>query len=330
MTSGVLRFELIDAGASGSGIASLSDVALVGRKAAGIAIIPPAWRPPYSVLTASTFDEWKLLDFLGRQELIGAAARSISALAIRWLADWPRGIILRSSAVTETLRDRGAYLSVPIPADHDSEQVSKALTEIYSQFMAGVETGGLSVIIQPLVTAGRGYALGHMSNERRVSKTVNQWMWEIDTPYDDTGRFNSWRDPPPKTESALEGSSRRNRSTVLRPLGRWCVNLGRGPAHLEWASTSERTWVLQLDFEDESPDTGVNPWWFLRKADLKDAEPLPEGSPLQKINDQSASTGWRKINSIRAFRDARHDRFPALYWVTGDVLLESIRDHSAS
>ena len=86
---------------------------------------------------------------------------------------------MRSSAVAETLRDRGAYKSYELAADFSPDSISSVLRQIYEAFESEGGDGNTAVVIQAL--AGGGIR-GHVSNELRVAKSINHWMWEIEAP----------------------------------------------------------------------------------------------------------------------------------------------------
>lgn len=253
--------------------------------------------------------------------MLPAAAVAIDVAAREWRQAWPRGLILRSSADTETLDDRGANESVRLAADCGVPQIEDALGAMFRSFGGRAVPGRLAVVVQPL--AGEG-SIGHLSNERRVSKTVNQWHWERLSPDPDQGRLNSQRDTAPDPGAPLEARSR-SLVRTFGAVGRWVTGQGRGPAHLEWTHDGRNLWLLQIDFEHERPDDGIDPHAWLREADHSPTGALPPGSTLHAVDlDPAAEAGpWRKVENVRRFAAARQDAYPPLATITGDRLLEA-------
>ena len=177
--------------------------------------------------------------------------------------EWPYGIIVRSSAVEETLSDRGSYDSKKLAADFDPVRIADAIEEIYRSYQTQSQEDNIALIIQPLV---QHTSLGHISNEHRVSKTINQWSCEAEGDFADF-RFNSQRTKAADIKSALTGCKKNGHKNVFRSVGRWCTKLNRGPCHIEWAVNGDQLWLLQIDFEHESPDNGVDPKDLLRSTD---------------------------------------------------------------
>ena len=229
-------------------------VVRVGRKALGLSLFPAAWTPPFVVLGSAAYEYWAD-EGSGSNPVLAEAAEAIALATQEWRETWPRGLILRSSAETETLEDRGTHESLRLAGDYDASQVNDALGRMFSLFAQRIGSGRLAVIAQPLVGVG---AMGHLSNERRVSRTVNRWSWERLSPNPDQGRLNSQRDQIPNSATPLTTD---NKSLIrtFGGVGRWVTQLRRGPAHLEWTHDGTRLWLLQLDFESERPDSGVNP-----------------------------------------------------------------------
>ena len=135
-----------------------------------------------------------------------------------------------------------------------------------------------------------------------------------------SGRVNSQRDAPPASDAPLSARTSRALMRLFGSVGRWVNQLKRGRAHLEWAYDPDRLWLLQLDFEDEMPDDGVNPEQWLRDADPRPPGTLPEGSPFQLVDVSIPAGPWRKIRNLRAFVEAHNAAFPSLITIRGDQL----------
>ena len=299
--------------------AVLSDVGTeYGRKALGLLRIPESWCPPFFVLSSACFTSWRSATTSDRPKQLDALADSVLESATRFGQEWSAGIILRSSAVKETLSDRGAYQSRALPADYGIREIRNAIDEIYNDFDSTRAESALAIIVQPIVP-GPNRFLGHLSNERRVSKTVNHWMFEIQGAVT-SGRFNSQRAQPANAAQPLVVTGPGNLLPIFRSVGRWSTQLGKGPAHIEWALSNERLWLLQLDFEDESPDTGVNPRALIRATDSAIISPS-NFDPLRILDASNyTTTGWRKLDNVRILASVRTASYPKLYYIVGSEL----------
>ncbi len=161
---------------------------------------------------------------------------------------------------------------------------------------------------------------GHLSNERRVSKTVNQWEWEQERPRRDEGRVNSQRHQPPSLSSPLPARGKKGFVNSIKSVGAWAAELDKGPAHLEWAWTDNRLLLLQLDFEDDGPDHGQNPFDWQRQGDHRPTRPPLEGSAFTPIPKSGPTSPWKKIEKTKLYAAVRSECFPNLFTITGDRL----------
>lgn len=293
---------------------------LVGRKARGLSLFPAAWTPPFVVLSSVSYEHW-VVEGSGSNFVLVAAAEAIELASREWRDIWPRGLILRSSAETETLEDRGTHESLRLAGDYGVSHVKDALERIFSLFAQRSGSGRLAVIVQPLVGEG---AMGHLSNERRVSKTVNHWSWEKLSPDSDQGRLNSQRDQVPDYSKPLITNSK-SLARAFGRVGRWVTQLRRGPAHLEWTYDGTCLWLLQIDFEADRPDDGVDPNDWLRDTDDRPSGQLPLGSPLSLVDlsPTARHSPWRKIENVRRFAESRPEPYPPLVSITGDDFMKS-------
>ena len=292
----------------------------VGRKAIGLVHIPEAWRPPLFVLSTSAFTEWRSTPQSARRPVIEAASAAIIEAANQFQPYWNFGLILRSSAVEESLNDRGSYQSKSVAADFDMKTIVNGLQEVFEQFVKVSSNDDLAVVIQPLVPGPRRY-IGHASNERRVSKTINQWMLECPEA-DWIERFNSQRSAIADARRALVAENPKELIRVFRSVGRWCTELNRGPCHIEWSWSNARLMLLQLDFEDESPDDGVDPRVLIRPID-EEIVAWSNLGDLERVDLSRPDTGWGKIDKLKELAKVHGNKFPDLYYVRADRMADT-------
>lgn len=296
----------------------------VGVKACGLRLFPRAWTPPFFVVSADLFRKWAEYGEAERGPLIAGVSASIAQYCGReWSREWAAGLLLRSSSVTETLTERGAYESLEVPADFGPDLIKSSIERLYSTFPQASGSGPLALVVQARASL---LFLGHLSNERRVSKTVNQWTWEAELPAQGCGRFNSQRASPPDPRRPLVVPSPKERSLLpfLRSIGRWCTNLGVGSTHLEWGLQADRLWLFQIDFEKDQPDEGCNPREFLRAVDNSPTGTPPPGSPLQQQHTLVEQTGWSKLDKVRLLAEGRHAPYPRLFAISGAALRKAM------
>jgi len=291
---------------------------IVGNKALGLISLPEKWTPPFLVVSTSLYRDWSQASQSGRHAIIAPTAHTLHSY-IAQRGGWAdHGLIIRSSAVEESMSDRGAYQSLEIPADFNDQSIIRKIEEIFSAFAEIGAHDDIALVVQSRVHVSRR---GHLSNERRVSKTSNHWMWEIEAPDYTDGRFNSQRASTPDTQTPLtcKGDGRKGLLELFRMIGRWCTKLQEGRIHLEWGLGGQTLWLFQLDFEEEQADEGVNPDSLLRENDGLPTGVLPPGSPIH-VADFGNKTGWPKIDKVKEFLDGRTFPYPTLFYLTGAEL----------
>jgi len=293
----------------------LEQLDIVGYKACGLALIPREWTPPFLVLSADLYRQWRIADDAEQERLLRQASSDLEYCIASWTHKWPHGLAFRSSATSETLQDRGAYQSVELTADFSSNAIKAAIADIFKSFSALQSEGAIAVVVQARLHL---VARGHLSNERRISKTVNQWMWEQEDPSPESGRTNSQRAVAPAAQERIPLQSGHDQVVIhaLQRVGRWSTELGLGPVHLEWGIAGVYLWLFQLDMEDDQPDPGLDPALFLRATDATPAGAPPSGSPFQ-IAQLDRKSGWPKIDKVRDLKEGRATPYPQLCFASG-------------
>ena len=296
----------------------------VGTKACGLCLLPMEWTPPFLVVATSLYLRWCETELAQRATLLQIELRKLEKHMTGWSEQWPAGLAFRSSARSETLRDRGAYQSVELTADYGIDQMCGALTRIYSSFANVGGSNAIAVVVQARV---HNQMRGHLSNERRVSKTVNHWMWEVEAPEERDGRFNSQRVCPPSESEILRVRSGSEAALIalFRRVGRWCTNLRVGTVHLEWGAAADVLWLFQLDVEEDQGDEGIDPRKLLRVVDTLPSAPPPKGSPFEEA-DYRKLTSWKKINNACEFLVDNDRPYPRLYYATGAEIAEATQN----
>jgi predicted house-cleaning noncanonical NTP pyrophosphatase (MazG superfamily) len=294
---------------------------IVGDKALGLLSLPEPWTPPFLVASTSLYREWSQAS-QNRQAIIAPTAHTLDSYIAEHGGWAEHGLIIRSSAVKESMADRGTYQSLELPADFNEQSIIRKIEEVFSAF---AETGAhdeIALVVQSRVHVSHR---GHLSNELRVSNTINHWMWEIEAPDYADGRFNSQRASTPDTQRALicKGGGRKALIELFRMIGRWCTELQEGRIHLEWGLGDQTVWLFQLDFEDEQLDQGVNPDSLLRENDGLPTGVFPPGSPIH-VADFGGEAGWSKIDKVKEFLEGRTFRYPTLFYLTGAELMAAL------
>jgi predicted house-cleaning noncanonical NTP pyrophosphatase (MazG superfamily) len=145
-------------------------------------------------------------------------------------------------------------------------------------------------------------------------------VWEQEGESGHFSGFNSQRAMPPDVGDELRVQDNSSLIKLFRSIGRWCTNLDKGRVHIEWSWSENRLWLLQLDFEDESPDDGIDPRTLIRGADGFPSEACRADGPLNEADLTSSATGWAKLDKVRQLTGVRNDPYPRLFWVQGSSI----------
>ncbi|BBI30798.1 nucleoside triphosphate pyrophosphohydrolase [Cohnella abietis] len=272
------------------------DADLVGQKSIGLACLPSGWTPAYAVITTSVFMRWKLEsthDMMGR---------------LSWLAPFLSGwvdklagsfsqVIIRSSAVNESLEDRGTYTSRV--CDANCETVIGELNQLYHDFAEGSphqEGPAIAYIIQGYL--GR-HRFGHLSNERRVQRNRNNWLYEIEGGDSATVPSRGVLTSNIKHSVGLLDS---RLNYALRQVANYFYTKDQDQrVHLEWVHDHmNRLWLVQVDVEVTKPNSAPGSEWRTFETDEK----LTDIRFSVFKSDYHVSDKWDKIKCIRDFRDA--------------------------
>jgi len=211
----------------------------------------------------------------------------------------PSKVIVRSSATDETLDDRGLYESKKCEFSKDS--ILEAINGMWMAFEGFDQIPGkanslrMALVIQPLISAR---VFGHLSNERRVSRRITDWLCEVESTSDTPSRsfkfgvakssVSSNPLPSVKDDAELE--------RVLRSIASYSCS-GKHRLHYEWVWDGSRIWVVQKDIEiDVAGEPPGNEWNVT----------VPSNRPHQPrilVEDSQSKGQWGKIKCVMEFRN---------------------------
>ena len=288
---------------------------IFGIKAAGLLILPDAWCPPFIAFSKSHFHEWK------RNRWINLEPNQAE------ISEWMtfardsecNGFIVRSSGVSETLKDRGAHLSVKLSSEADLRHVTEAMAKIFLHCENINAADSMAIVLQVFV---KPELYGHLSNEIHVSPSRNRWKYETEYPnWAPLKGFNSRNAPVPDSSRSMRAGSAMPHQ-ALRGLGRWVNSAVRPRSHLEWVVGNGQLWAVQLDPEWSDFDHGVDP----DEVVIADVNrwPEPERAKTFELYEVGEATRWKKLKNLDEF-DFQEDRpKPKLFFATASNIHQVI------
>jgi predicted house-cleaning noncanonical NTP pyrophosphatase (MazG superfamily) len=252
----------------------LSDAARFGTKAAGLAELDPRWTPRFFALEVGTYAQLGSDIALG--DALGAALDALGACS--------DGVIVRSSALSETLGERGVFDSAR--AEVSVSAVTNCIRETAMQ-APEASREHLGFIVQEWLG---GVATGHLSNERRVSRESRSWLCEAELPIDgEDKRFRFRVDSRTRGRDDLSCSTWEELAAAIRSVARQMYRHG-DRYHLEWVWDGSRVWIVQRDLDRVEYGSPPGSAWKEDEAspplgDLRRFKRVPtEASPFPKVN----------------------------------------------
>ncbi len=284
-----------------------------GDKAAGLAMLPPAWTPPFLGIPIDVHETWKSQDKIDLSDYQVELAD--------WLSTFARdsALLLRSSGAGEGLKDRGSLLTLRLEKGATLSTVAEAAAKIFTHALRSFSGKPVGLVLQVAMDAE---ATGHLSNETSVTPTRNQWKYETEQPiWSPPQGLNSKFAPLPDATEPLRGR-RPTPHDALRSLGQWVNQFVEPRSHLEWVLSEDKLWIVQLDLEWRQRDSGIDP-------DLATLRSSDEA----KVADHSASkvfslyklgedTRSKKLANLNDFDFSADHPAPDLYY----AYASSIRD----
>ena len=279
---------------------------LVGRKAIGLSLLPPDWTPPFFTFAPS-------------KKTGGTRKRALEDAINKLASLGSQNLIVRSSATDESLNDRGRFQSMQ--CDANLAAVLAAAHAIESHFEVISERSQPStarqmrLIVQQYITSK---AVGHLSNERRVSREVTSWHLEEESSDSAESRvtmFSTKGSSGQRTPPRFDCSKRTNLVGCLRSIASF-FGKRRKRQHIEWLWDGTRIWIVQCD--EELPFRGQLPGsrWRAKNATSTD----------RKFHDLrhalEASQNWPKIQAVRTFATCDLPVADVYVLEDGDILRE--------
>jgi len=289
----------------------ISFPAIVGQKALDISILPIRWVPSYFVISSNLFENWKKIQTISG--LIGKDDLSELKLLIESLQhSEKKQLIVRSSSSDEGMRQRGKYLSQEIIVPN-IEQLLVGINKIFLHAHQGNSKTNddfrLALIVQELKhTIHRG----HLSNEKRVARRIQDWLYQFDTGKGEVGNFaikSHYQNANPGNQ--LKAHNFKELINTLRDVATYFDDLHQR-LHLEWVWDGSNLWIVQGDQDVNS--IGTSPTKFLTPS-----FPIKRDYKFQILKNWSEAdqTKWDKISNQFQFKQARLPTYPI--WVLEDA-----------
>lgn len=201
----------------------------VGLKAFGLASIPAVWTKPFFVVS----------------ETLEPIQSAIEKAAINCGMSLNTRILLRSSGVNESLDHRGALISTECSVANIAVEIKRLQSD------RDPNVGPLSAVhwvVQSLLT---NMAKGHLSNERRLSLQLRDWVVEaeVNSQYGAESHkiaLRPWRNSLNQDPRPLLCEYRLDYVACLKEVAKWAYER-QIRVHFEWVWDGQAVYIVQAD-----------------------------------------------------------------------------------
>ena len=258
--------------ASGSSLQELHSAEItpeaIGLKAYGLSCIPAIWTKPLFVVSGAASIDSSVIEQALRKLGMDAGGR----------------LLIRSSGVDESLETRGSLISFESEPKEIADRILEKIAQLQDKELSDIDR--IHWVVQTLIPT---IAKGHLSNERRVSHDLRDWVAEVEASAGHPSEahriaIRTWRDARPREAGALVCPYRVNYIDRLEDVARWTYER-QIRVHFEWVWDGNTVYVVQADSGDEVR-AGIDP----------------------KTLVQLSSSSIAKIN-LEAFREASTDDY---------------------
>ena len=265
---------------------------LVGQKGEGLFNCDPNFMPPFVVIPFFFFRLYLSNPEKAKDDLNSLVLEIRSAFEQLGVVEF----IVRSSAKMEGFEERGFYES--IDAVVSSMELQNSIIEALEKNRRNIsaEAGNeFAVIIQQVI---KWKYSGHLSNERRVSRNISDWLIEIVNEKREYVRNIKFNSGSVKIEKEINDLSCNTKSELIQKLKSIAANskIQDNRFHFEWVWDGTRLWIVQRDVEGNTY-LGMPPGSsWIRQKQLVGAISL---KALRTVS--STLKNWKKMECIKTF-----------------------------
>lgn len=265
---------------------------LIGQKGIGLTNCDKKITPPFIIITYPFFEDYINNKDKATQLLVSLVDEINEAFKRIGVDKY----IVRSSAKVEGFDERGFYESIENSVSKDTLKNAIKLA-IEKNILNVSESNGnkFALIVQQLISP---VFLGHLSNERRISRNKVDWLLEIVNnkgEFLESIKFNISNYKSRKNNLSYNCSTKKQLIKQLKSFAA-SNNSIEQRYHFEWIWDGKRFWVVQMDVEYKGVN-GTSPGFDWNQKN----EIIGEFTPKILHNFKQIKKRWKKIECIRVF-----------------------------
>jgi len=280
------------------GVKSLeaSDVSieLVGGKGFGLSSLPEHWTLPFIVISSNFYAS--AITSLDRSSVIRLwAGMCREAAASCMLND---NIIIRSSAVNESIKERGRYKTISSTLDTLEDRLTEYVD--LTQADSDIANQTICLVIQSYIVASEK---GHLSNERRCYKEDRDWQCQIEGKSGSEAfsiNLRNWREKIDVQEASvrpLACNIKVNLQKALKSAAAWGKEKPKR-LHFEWVWDGRVVYLVQVEEEIDGGNFNPQESTALITDSLSGFRPK-----LLKLIERDHARKYRKIHNVYVYLD---------------------------
>lgn len=282
----------------------------VGLKAYGLCSVPAPWTLPFFVISGSSKADINLVNL------------ALQSLRI----SGHEQVIVRSSGVAESIDDRGSLDSCECAPDSIIETIELLCARINSLHQK-IILSDIHWIIQPFIKSRQK---GHLSNERRVSEQLRDWVAEIEATETSPSQIHKipirkWRDARPLEIKKLEYAYNSNLFEGLKDIAHWAHSRAIR-VHFEWVWDGKRIYVVQAD-ECEDFAYGIDP---SKLTTIQSVGAIDYSPNVFRVASAADYENYIKLANSKIYRDIGYTAISFYVMDTKHELEQIIRTGSCS
>ncbi|MDH5611288.1 MAG: nucleoside triphosphate pyrophosphohydrolase [Gammaproteobacteria bacterium] len=289
---------------------------LAGEKGFGLSCLPAHWTLPFYIIDKGLYSSIENIDHI--ETTIDDWLESLyTAAALVHFVDDDK-IIIRSSAVNESMEDKGKFYSVT----GNLKNLRLRLKNFFEITLADPEISQekICIIIQKYIVPSEK---GHLSNERRFYKEPRDWQCQIENENAYSEHFNinlrNWRqkiNPEDMISNELKCNLRINIQNILKYVASWGKNK-ENRLHFEWIWNGQQMYLVQV--EEEYSKGGFDPKNITEY--IHPSATKFEPSFLKKISRENAAK-YHKVHNPYVYFDLGLPTTPLYILDNQDTIIE--------
>ena len=267
----------------------------IGQKAKSLLLISKEQTPPFIIISTDLFQLWKKCKADGTiQIFINTLVHTVNTAHALLQQYSFSEVIARSSATIESLDERGIFDSMV--SSNEINAVIENVKIIYEEADIKIQNSDnpvneLAILLQGYI---RPLFVGHLSNERRISKTGKAWVVEYSScevgqkeiklfPFNVDKVETKDYPYPPRLFEALKNLATSKTKNEIR-------------YHFEWIWDNKQLHIVQQDTEDSFRGTAPGSEWKIKERKIKSQD------LFVIVKEKDAINQWSKANHVKTFR----------------------------